>query len=142
MGKARETARRMAGDDHAVITLEGGGGLYRRQPCEECPWRRENEGSFPAEAFKHSASTAYDGAMSSFSCHMSGAKKPATCAGFLLRNADNNIGVRISLAMGKINPAELSDGGADLFDSYREMAVANGVDPADPILRPCRANHE
>ncbi|AVK09334.1 DUF6283 family protein [Pseudomonas aeruginosa] len=36
---------------------------------------------------------------------------------------------------------QVSDGGVDLFDSYAEMAIANGVDPEDPILKPCRNNY-
>jgi hypothetical protein len=33
---------------------------------------------------------------------------------------------------------DVSDGGHRLYDNYRSMAVANGVDPDDPILAPCR----
>lgn len=32
----------------------------------------------------------------------------------------------------------LTDGRVDLFRTYREMAEANGVDPEDPVLKPCR----
>ena len=28
--------------------------------------------------------------------------------------------------------------GLELFESYREMAIANGVDPDDPVLADCR----
>jgi len=31
----------------------------------------------------------------------------------------------------------LNDGGHDLFSSYREMAIANGVSPDDPALNDC-----
>lgn len=34
--------------------------------------------------------------------------------------------------------AEVEDAGADLFDDYWEMAVANGVDPDHPALQPVR----
>lgn len=135
-----ETRRRMAGPDHAVITLEGGQSTYRREPCGGCPWRVDNTGDFPAEAFKHSASTAYDMSQHVFSCHESGPKNPATCAGFLLRNADNNLAVRLAMYGGRIDPAQLSDGGHGLHESYRAMAVANGVPEDDPALAPCRAN--
>jgi hypothetical protein len=33
---------------------------------------------------------------------------------------------------------DVHDGGHDLHDSYRDMAVANGVDPDDPALGRCR----
>jgi hypothetical protein len=136
------TRRRPAGPEHAVLTVEGGAGAYRRTPCPECPWRRENAGSFPAEAFRHSANTAYDGAFHQFACHMAGADRPQTCAGFLLQNAEHNIGARLAQAHGQLDMSSVHDGGAVLFGSYREMAVANGVDPEDPRLRPCRANDE
>lgn len=62
--------RRMAGNDHAVITIKADGG-YCKRPCSECPWRRENAGNFPPEAFILSAPTAYDQAVNRFGCHMS-----------------------------------------------------------------------
>lgn len=127
-------------EDHQVVTLESRGAGFRKQPCPTCPWRVDAVGEFPAEAFRHSARTAYDASTHVFSCHESGAEKPATCAGFLLRNADNNLGVRIAERMGRIDMAQVSDGGAELFPSYRAMAEANGVDPDDPILIPCREN--
>jgi hypothetical protein len=137
------TRTRMAGEDHAVITLEGGTAYtYRRAPCPTCPWRVDAVGIFPAEAFMHSASCAYDAAMNTFACHESGKKAPATCAGFLLRNARNNLAVRIKLSRELIDYDQITDGGVELFDSYRAMAVANGVDPAAPVLQPCRADHE
>src|SRR5690606_33084679 len=124
----------------AVVTLEGGGFRYCRRPCPECPWRKENAGSFPAEAFRLSAPTAYDVAFSTFACHMAGAEKSAVCAGFLLQNADNNLGVRMAAMRGDYDPSRVEPAGAELFESYRAMAEANGVEPDDPILKPCRAN--
>jgi|TARA_Y100001934_G_C12387159_1_gene797228 hypothetical protein len=129
-------------DDHQVVTVVTKGEVkqrYRRKPCADCPWRRDAVGEFPADAFKVSAKTAYDMADSVFSCHASGSEKPATCAGFLLHGSHDNLSVRLSLMQGRINLDEVSDGGHDLFHSYREMAVANGVDPGDPVLAPCRS---
>ncbi len=128
---------RKAGDDHQVVTLQGGKATYRRSPCSDCPWRVDAVGEFPAEAFKHSARTAYDMAQSTFACHQSGVKKPAICAGFLLRGADHNLLVRLKRMTGEIVD-DVGDEGVELHDSYRAMAIANGVDPDDPILRPCR----
>lgn len=126
-----------AGPDHQVVTVKGGsGGLYRREPCEECPWRRENAGNFPPEAFRHSARTAYDMASHTFACHMSGAEKPAICAGFILRGATHNMAMRLKWLRGECQ--DVKSGDAELFDSYREMAEANGVEADDPALRPCR----
>lgn len=147
--KKRAPARRTkvtgscsAGPDHQVLTLKSKGGdgcVYRREPCPQCPWRVDAVGVFPAAAFRCSADTAYDMADRMFGCHDSGLKHPATCAGFLLRNSANHLGVRLALGL---DLAEVSDGGHALFASYREMAIANGVSPDDPVLLPCRADDD
>jgi hypothetical protein len=134
---ARVTDTRMAGQDHAVLSVEGGSGAYRREPCPDCPWRVDATGVFPAEAFRHSAETAYDMARETFGCHQSGKEKPATCAGFLLRGADHNLSIRMRRGMGE-RFDDVSNGGHVLHRDYVDMAVANGVDPDDPVLRPCR----
>jgi hypothetical protein len=133
----------MAGRDHAVHTVEGGNGAYRRSPCSDCPWRTDAAGVFPAEAFRHSANTGVDGAyfspdaMHTFACHQSGKDRPATCAGYILRS-DDAIGWRIAVAVGKFDPAKVSDDGIDLHDCYFDMAVANGVPEDDPAIQACK----
>ncbi|WP_417546476.1 DUF6283 family protein [Marinobacter sp.] len=132
-------------DDHQVVTVVSSGegkSRYRREPCPDCPWRRDAVGVFPADAFKVSAKTAYDMADSTFGCHSSGSSKSATCAGFLLKGADHNMSVRLSLIQGRLDLSKVSDGGHELFESYREMAEANGVSPDDPVLAPCRSWRE
>lgn len=141
-----ENIRHCGDGEHAVVSIvsEGGNGKgwNRREPCEQCPWRADlPTGVFPAEAFRLSAPTSYDAAMSTFACHMSGTEKAATCAGFLLRNADNNLGVRLAAMRGDVK-RPITDGGFPLYDSYRDMAVANGVDPDDPVLAECRGNQD
>lgn len=133
--KPRVTGETPAGPDHQVLHVEGGGG-HQRSPCAECPWRKDSPiGAFPAEAYRISAPTAYDRSEQLFACHMLG-RRAMTCAGFLLRGADHNMRVRFQDAMDQIG--EVSDGGLDLYDSYRAMAEANGVSPDDPVLAPCR----
>lgn len=127
---------RPAGPDHQVVSLSGGGGSYRKTPCGGCPWRIDQTGQFPAEAFVHSARTSYDMSQHQFSCHESGAKKPATCAGFLLRGADHNLSVRMQRLRGRM--LDVQDGGHALHEGYREMAVANGVKADHEALRDCR----
>jgi hypothetical protein len=137
----------------ATTLVEGGNDAYRRRPCSNCPWRKDAVGKFPAEAFRHSAntaydmaqhtfachqSTAYDMAQHTFACHQSGAERPAICAGFLLRGAIHKLAMRLKVMKGKIDLRTVSDGGVELFDSYRAMAEANGIEPNDPILIPCR----
>lgn len=128
---------RPAGPNDQVVTLVGGPGSYRRTPCGGCPWVQANQGTFPAEAFKHSAATAYDMSDRKFACHESGCEKPATCAGFLLRGADHNLAVRLDRMKGAIAD-DVHEDGRPLFDGYREMAIANGVPPDDPAIAPCR----
>jgi|SRR5450830_24289 len=140
MKKIKIIETRAAGADHQVVTFESnteGSRCYRRKPCKKCPWRKDSVGEFPAEAFRHSARTAYDMATSVFSCHSTGTEKPSTCAGFLMRGAAHNLSIRLSYFRREIGE-DLNENGLDLFESYREMAVANGVDPDDPILKPCR----
>jgi hypothetical protein len=135
-----EIARRPAGPDFRVVTVGGSGGpfVHCRRPCPECPWRLDaSRGAFPAEAYRLSARTAYDMAESSFSCHMAGSTAPSVCAGFLLRGADHNLSIRLRIIKGEYDPGRVSSDVA-LYDDYREMALANGVAPGDPVLKPCR----
>lgn len=128
---------RAAGEDHQVVTVEGGSRGYCRKPCPDCPWRVDAMGVFPAEAFRHSASTAYDMADNVFACHQSGTERPRTCAGFLMRGAEHNLSVRLARIKGEVFD-DVTDGGHQLHDSYRDMAIANGVDADDRVLAPCR----
>jgi hypothetical protein len=137
MTKPRIIGQRPAGSDHRVVTVASDGSQYRRQPCGGCPWRIDQTGEFPPEAFIHSARTAYDMSTHAFGCHESGTDRPVTCAGFLLR-AYHNLAVRLRASRGLIDLDGVSDGGHDLYDDYRQMAIANGVDPYDPALRDCR----
>jgi len=110
------------------------------KPCAQCPWRKDvPTGVFPAEAYRLSAPTAYDAAMSTFACHMKG-RKAVTCAGFMMRHSENNLAVRLNQTTGRVDLRKVTDGGFPLYRSYTDMAVANGVDPKDPVLKPVRAN--
>lgn len=109
---------------------------FQRKPCGNCPWRRDAPpGEFDAARFRDLASTAYDMAHNVFTCHKSTVDKPLACAGFLLRGADNNLTVRANYRHAQ---QQVDDAGLALYENYREMAIANGVDPDDPVLVPCR----
>ncbi|WP_327358383.1 DUF6283 family protein [Streptomyces sp. NBC_01304] len=136
---------RAADDNHQVVTVESGPGerpSYRRTPCSArpgmpaCPWRLDAvPGEYPAEAYRLSAPTTYDLARRTFGCHQAPHERAQTCAGFLLRGASDNLGVRMWRE-------DLSSVHSDvpLYDNYRDMAIANGVDPDDPALTPCRGD--
>ncbi|MDW9600164.1 hypothetical protein GOA86_17560 [Sinorhizobium meliloti] len=146
MRKVKETRTFDCGDgEHQVVSLTSSAEadlVHRREPCEECPWRSDvPTGVFPAEAFRHSASTAYDMAPNTFACHMSGRDKPATCAGFLISGATHNLGIRLAIIAGRYDPRSVRSD-APLYQSYREMTVANGVQPDDPALACCRGVDE
>lgn len=135
--KGKITAVRRADANHQVLSVEGEG-AYRRQPCGGCPWRIDQTGKFPVDAFRLSADTCYDASFKLFGCHESGAERPATCAGFLIANSVHNVGARkIDIAGG---PGCFSP--VPLYPSYRAMAIANGVAPDDPVLAPCRADDD
>lgn len=126
-----------------VISRGGKGDDYMRRPCAQCPWREDlPTGVVPPEAFRHSAATAYDMAGTTFGCHMSGTGSPMTCAGFLLRHGVHNMQVRLTMIHTGLAQDEVTDGGFPVYQSYREMAIANGVDERDPALRPIRSNDE
>lgn len=131
---------RPAGDEHQVVTLKAAEGdrHYRRKPCGGCPWVIENTGDFPAQAFEHSANTSEDMSLHVFACHESGSERSSTCAGFLLRGADNNLAVRLGISQGKYELDQVHEDERELYDSYREMAVGNGVDPESPALKDVR----
>ena len=131
---AQVIATKVADKNNVVHTTIGGGGGYCERVCPECPWRKRNSGNFPAKAFLHSVHTSYDMAQETFGCHMSGTDTPRTCAGFLLRGADDNLSVRIARATGRIGYPEPEDG---LHESYKAMAIANGVKPSNPRLKDC-----
>lgn len=132
----RPAGENAAGQQHQVVTVEGGKGTYRKKPCSNCPWRMDAVGEFPAEAFRHSANTAYDMSDHTFACHQSGADKPAICAGFLLRGAEHNLAIRMKRIRGECLDVVMGD--VELHSNYRAMAIANGVDPEDAALALCR----
>lgn len=134
---AQVVQRRFADESHEVVRVTGGKKLYRRRPCRNCPFRVDAVGEFPAEAFRLSAHTAYNMADANFGCHEQSTKKPATCAGFLL-TCHHNLAVRMAIAQKTVDLSQIDDGGHVLHESYRTMAIANGVSEDDPALKNCR----
>ena len=127
----------------SVSTKGGNARSARSRPCEQCPWREDvPTGVFPPAAFITSAPTAYDGAISTFGCHMNPVENPATCAGFLLRHGVNNLGVRLAIISDRLDLDRISAAKLPIYESYREMAIANGVDPNDPCLKDVRGDQD
>lgn len=106
-------------------------------PCAACPWRKDvAPGEFRAERYRKLAASAYDRSFVIFACHKSKEGGEIACAGFLERGADHNLAVRLAY-MGRLEFKDRS-GGLELHEDYRALAVANGVEPDDPALAPCR----
>ena len=103
-------------------------------PCAECPWRTDVPvGKFPPERYVALAATAYDLGRTVFACHMSKDGGEFACAGFILQSSAHSLSCRMS--------REMFDGvrsSYPLFETYRELAVANGVSEDDPALMNCR----
>lgn len=132
---ARVVLVRPGADGWGVTTIDAPGYAYQEEPCRRCPWLVDSPvGAFPPEVFRLSAHTTYDQATRKFGCHASKPAEPLTCAGFLLRGAAHNLAVRMHGP--DIATAVSSD--RPLYATYREMAIANGVDPDDSVLAPCR----
>lgn len=76
-------------------------------------------------------------ALKALACLASGVEKSAICAGFLISQGAHNMGVRMAVMSGALELGRLRSP-VELYPSYRAMAIANGVDPDDPVLRRCR----
>ena len=108
---------------------------HRSYPCAECPFRRDTEpGQFPA--CRYDALRATVGAPGReqplgapmFACHKTAEGNEQACAGWLAVSGAEHIGVRLAVATGRL-PAEAlapREGWPALFDSYDEMAAAQG----------------
>lgn len=108
------------------------------RPCAECPWRVDVEpGKFGPDRYIALATTAYDLSNRLFACHKSAEGGEVVCAGFLERGADHNLSVRLAYIQGDLTFEDRS-GGHELREDFRAVAIANGVDPDDPALGPCR----
>ena len=95
--------------------------------CNECPWRKDVPiGRFPPERYIALRRTSEQGMNPLFGCHKTVEGKDVVCVGYLMRDGENNWAVRLAAAYGKFDPQALEAAGP-LYDSFEEMARANGV---------------
>ena len=112
----------------------------RDRPCPECPWQRKAPpGKFDADRYRQLAGTARQTMDGVFACHMSAEGGEIACAGYLATTGATSIRVRVWFAAGlvdlhAIDAAAREPDYPDLYGSYAEMAVANGVPADDPAL--------
>ena len=98
--------------------------------CTNCPWRRsapkagEVGGSVPVstnrEHMRQVAHNITEG-LSVMQCHKSSDRKPRPCAGFLSVVGYDSIGVRLGVAMGQLDPADVGKPIEGLYSSLPEM---------------------
>lgn len=106
---------------------------YCKKTCPECPWRKDVPvGKFPPKRFVALAETAYDLSGRVFACHLSPEGKEFACAGFVLQ-AHHNMALRLNRVDSRTVEAT-----GPLFETYRDMAVANGVRRSHPALKNTR----
>lgn len=114
--------------------LNSNGFRITRQ-CAECPWRRDvPTGKFPPERYVRLFKTVQQGLNPHFACHRSADETPQVCVGYLLVDGVNNWSARYAAAMGAFDPKQLVATGP-LYESFVEMALANGVDIDDLVVQ-------
>jgi hypothetical protein len=105
------------------------------RPCDECPWRLDAvPGRFPA--CRYDALTATAGAPGAeagldapmFACHKSPEGGERACASWLAVVGAEHLGVRLAVALGRLDPDALRPGPGwpALYSSYAELHAANG----------------
>lgn len=99
----------------------------RSETCTECPWRRDVAvGHFPPERYVSLRRTCEQGFNNVFACHQTAEGHETVCVGYLMVDGLNNFRVRLAVIQGQYDPKMLKATGP-LYESFREMAVANGV---------------
>lgn len=107
---------------------------YAKKPCDECPWRCDvPTRHFPPERFIALAHTAYDLTTMFFACHKSTEESVFVCAGYMIQQSAHNMTLRMSGQNFRDVTSQHK-----LFETYRDMAVANGVPEDHPSLDYCR----
>ncbi|WP_324189941.1 DUF6283 family protein [Nocardia cyriacigeorgica] len=109
---------------------------HRRHPCAECPWRRDvSPGQFSVERFVDMACTSgrpgeeagLDAPL--FACHKTVEGREQACSGWLAAVGYHHLGVRLAVAMGRLDPLALEpgEGWPELFASYAEMTSTQAL---------------
>ena len=99
--------------------------------CDECPWRTDVPvGRFPPERFVALARTVRQQFGPVFACHKTEEGADTVCVGYLLRDGERSLTVRLAHAHGRFSFGTLKATGP-LYESFAAMARANGVDAPD-----------
>lgn len=108
-----------------------------RNPCSNCPWRRAaRTGHWDPQHFEDIWQHCQDDGLRVMLCHKATALPEAEqaqhpCQGWLRVIGRDAIGVRIALRDGTAQYEEVDDTARpDLFGSFEEMLLANGITPS------------
>lgn len=111
---------------------------YRRRPCRVCPFRRDVTGEakrFPNLAEYSAGTIGRPGAeqpvgAEMFGCHTSRTLPAQLCAGWLAVAGYEHLTVRLAVALHLLPASALMPGPGwpDLYESYAELAAANGAE--------------
>lgn len=106
------------------------------RPCANCPWRRDSPAyEFPIERYAALRATSGHPGMEAglgapaFACHKSSPGRDRACAGWLAVAGIDHLGVRLAVAVGRLEATALRPGEdwPELFASFDEMAERNGL---------------
>ena len=103
--------------------------LSKRRPCKTCPWRKDAElGYWHQDHYRDMAKSCQRDGPNQMMCHQSRDTNQIVCAGWVLVLGFDAIGVRRAVHNGDFDPnRDFESGGLELYDSWEEMAEANGV---------------
>lgn len=121
-----------------------------RKPCNNCPWRKDApRRHWHPDHFTSIWVNCQDDGVNIMNCHKAAESAPAiarklVCQGWVRVMKLDAIGVRFALMRDLVTIEEMNDADVpDLFQTFREMLVANGVKPPrrnrrTPSRRPLR----
>lgn len=99
--------------------------------CGTCPWRVSTKTEqIPGGGMDHGRSAdCLDQGLTAMACHLSTDQEPVACAGFVQaqKGADDgqNIGYRLAIIRGLLDPDDYGEDGGQLHPTLREMLAAH-----------------
>lgn len=109
---------------------------HQKRPCDQCPWRVDAEpGRFSPDRYASLADTCGTHGREAeleaplFACHKTAEGKETACAGWLAVAGRDHLGVRLAVAMRRLDPSTLEPqkDWPVLYGSFEEMAAFNGL---------------
>lgn len=146
-----EQSTRMSGASGCAIDDPAREMPHCVRPCANCPWRRDSPAhEFPIERYAALRATSGHPGLEAglgapaFACHKSHPGRDRACAGWLAVAGIDHLGVRLAVAIGRLQPTVLQPGEdwPELFASFDEMAERNGLISSTETTRPFQTIRE